>query len=116
MTPREALLPGLDQPTQHPPGKQFKLLGPDGQQFLSTTPGTFGGNKWSQLYGRFDCPAALRALASGGYERNRVFFASEADALLAGYRPCGACMQAEYRKWLRGELWFDPATLFPTPV
>jgi methylphosphotriester-DNA--protein-cysteine methyltransferase len=29
----------------------------------------------------------------------RVFFADEATAIAAGYRPCGACMRAEYRAW-----------------
>ncbi|MCH5684590.1 hypothetical protein LWM68_10115 [Niabella sp. W65] len=33
---------------------------------------------------------------------NRVFFYSEEEALLNGYRPCGHCMKAAYKngKWI----------------
>lgn len=30
---------------------------------------------------------------------NRVFFASKADAIHAGYRPCGHCLKSAYAKW-----------------
>jgi methylphosphotriester-DNA--protein-cysteine methyltransferase len=30
-----------------------------------------------------------------------VFFADERTAIAAGYRPCGACLRAEYREWKR---------------
>jgi methylphosphotriester-DNA--protein-cysteine methyltransferase len=30
---------------------------------------------------------------------HRVFFADEATAIAAGYRPCGACMRREYAAW-----------------
>jgi methylphosphotriester-DNA--protein-cysteine methyltransferase len=32
-----------------------------------------------------------------------VFFADEATAVAAGYRPCGNCMKAEYREWKDGQ-------------
>lgn len=38
------------------------------------------GHRRTRVYGRFDCPAALRAIAKGGYVRHRVFFSSEAAA------------------------------------
>jgi methylphosphotriester-DNA--protein-cysteine methyltransferase len=41
----------------------------------------------------------LRAIAIGGYVKYRVFFATEADAVAAGYRPCAVCMPAQYRSW-----------------
>ena len=41
----------------------------------------------------------LRAIRQGGYVRHRVFFADEATAIAAGYRPCGTCMRAEYAAW-----------------
>jgi methylphosphotriester-DNA--protein-cysteine methyltransferase len=28
-----------------------------------------------------------------------VFFADEETAIAAGFRPCGACMREEYRRW-----------------
>src|SRR5690606_20481000 len=53
----------------------YTLLGPDGVPRASGTPGTLGGYRRSRIYGRLDCPAALRAIAQGGYVPNRVFFA-----------------------------------------
>ena len=61
--------------------------------------GTVGGHRGTRIYGRLDCPSALRAIAIGGYVRYRVFFATEADAVAAGYRPCAVCMPAQYRSW-----------------
>ena len=61
-------------------------------------PGLFGGNRRLKIYGRLDCPSALRALPRG-YAKRRVFFADEAAAIAAGYRPCAVCMPAEYRRW-----------------
>lgn len=64
-----------------------------------TRRGTLGGNRRLRIYGRLDCPSALRAIARGGYVRHRVFFADEAEAVAAGYRPCAVCLPEEYRKW-----------------
>lgn len=61
----------------------FTLLGADGRRYRSTTPGTLGGHRRARLYGRLDCPSALRALAAGGYVRHRVFFADEPAAVAA---------------------------------
>jgi len=60
----------------------------------------FGGNRRMKIYGRLDCPSALRAIKRGPtYARYRVFFADEASAIAAGFRPCGVCMRAAYEKW-----------------
>ena len=75
------------------------LTGPDGSLVRSSVPGQYGGNRATRVYGRLDCPAALRALARGQYARNRVFFADEPTALAAGYRPCAACLPAAYQAW-----------------
>lgn len=80
-------------------GKQYRLIGPDGQEVLSPVPGTLGGNRRRRIYGRLDCRSAIRAL-SAGYAQHRVFFADEAAAIAAGYRPCGTCMREEYRAWV----------------
>lgn len=80
--------------------KTYTLVGANGRKFTSTTPGTLGGARRSRLYGRLDCPSALRALARGpAYEKNRVFFADEATAVAAGYRPCSVCLPKEYEWW-----------------
>jgi methylphosphotriester-DNA--protein-cysteine methyltransferase len=78
----------------------YRLLGADGEPVTSATPGVFGGNRRLKIYGRLDCPSARRALPRG-YARRRVFFADEATAIAAGYRPCGVCMREAYRRWKR---------------
>lgn len=77
----------------------WTLIGADGAPYRSSTPGTLGGHRRSRIYGRLDCPSALRAIARGGYVTHRVFFADEATALAAGYRPCAVCMRERYRRW-----------------
>ena len=76
----------------------YVLLGPDGVPYPSVTPGTFGGSRRGRLYGRLDCPSALRAIARGRYAGQRVFFADEATAVAAGYRPCAVCLPREYAR------------------
>jgi hypothetical protein len=80
-------------------GSGYVLVGPDGRPYRSAVPGTLGGHRRGRLYGRLDCPSALRALARGGYVRERVFFADEASAVAAGYRPCAVCLPERYRAW-----------------
>lgn len=77
----------------------YALLGADGLQYRSATPGTFGGHRRGRLYGRLDCPSALRALTRGRYVAHRVFFADETTAITAGYRPCAVCLPATYARW-----------------
>jgi predicted RNA binding protein YcfA (HicA-like mRNA interferase family) len=57
--------------------------------------------KRGRVYGRLDCPAARRAIARGGYVKNRVFFASESTAIAAGYRPCAVCIPESCARWKR---------------
>ena len=79
--------------------KQFRLIAADGKNYLSDTPGTLGGNR-DGIYGQLDCRAALRALRTGDtYRRKRIFFADEAAAIGAGYRPCGVCIHEQYKAW-----------------
>ncbi len=82
----------------------YTLLGPDRKFRRSRRKGTLGGHRRTKIYGRLDCPAALRAIrvrknVGGGYVTHRVFFAREADAIAAGYRPCAVCLPAAYAKW-----------------
>jgi hypothetical protein len=52
-----------------------------------------GGHRRFRLYGRFDCPGSLRAMAQGLGADTWVPFADEASAAAAGYRPCGRCTE-----------------------
>ncbi|MCA0377614.1 MAG: metal-binding protein [Gemmatimonadetes bacterium] len=80
--------------------KLYRLVSADGTNVSSTTPGTLGGHRKNRTYGRLDCKAARRALGTGrSYEQQRVFFADEATAIAAGYRPCAVCMPAQYAQW-----------------
>ena len=77
----------------------YTLLGGDGRRYESAEKGQCGGHKRTRIYGRLDCPAALRAIARGGYARQRVFFRDEATAIAAGYRPCAVCCKDRYDAW-----------------
>jgi methylphosphotriester-DNA--protein-cysteine methyltransferase len=70
----------------------YRLVGRDGQPYVSARKGRFGGHRRTKIFGKLDCRAALAAIARDGYVRHRVFFASAADALAAGYRPCAVCL------------------------
>jgi hypothetical protein len=80
-------------------GVRYTLLGADGRPYGSATPGALGGHRRTRIYGRLDCPSALRAIARGGYVEHRVFFADEGTARAAGYRPCAVCLPEAYARW-----------------
>ncbi|MGD9986311.1 Ada metal-binding domain-containing protein [Pseudonocardia sp.] len=77
----------------------YTLLGADGLPFTSAVPGALGGYRRRRIYGLLDCPSARRALARGHYVEHRVFFADEATAVAAGYRPCGVCLRDAHARW-----------------
>ncbi len=77
----------------------YTLLDANGKTYESDVKGQWGGHRRTKIYGRLDCPSALRAIASGGYARYRVFFADEATAIAAGYRPCARCCLGRYQAW-----------------
>ena len=80
--------------------KVHRLVGADGAEVLSTTPGTLGGHRRTRVYGRLDCPVGLSLIRRDFDVRpTRAFFADEATAITAGYRPCGACLPDAYRRW-----------------
>lgn len=72
--------------------KTFTLVGADGAPYASPVKGAFGGNRRTKVYGLMNCKTASRYLAAGTYQKSRVFFANEATARAAGYRPCRSCM------------------------
>jgi len=79
--------------------KNYQLINSENKEVISKVPGTLGGNKRLKIYGRLDCPSALRHINNGHYINHRVFFSNEETAINAGYRPCGICMKKEYKKW-----------------
>lgn len=84
--------------------KFYTLIGADGSRHTSSTPGSIGGYRKERRYGRLDCKAARHALEHGAlYAQQRVFFADEATAIAAGYRPCAVCMPAEYKAFKSGK-------------
>lgn len=86
-----------------PAARGYTLTGGDGRPYRSDVPGRFGGYRRGRIYGRLDCPSALRHIARGNYVRHRVFFADEATARAAGYRPCAVCLPLRHRAWRKGE-------------
>ncbi|WP_187274213.1 Ada metal-binding domain-containing protein [Paenibacillus sp. N3.4] len=77
----------------------YTLLGADRRPYQSRTKGTLGGYRRNKIYGRLDCPSALRAIAKGRYVKYRVFFENEEIAIAAGYRPCAVCLPKRYASW-----------------
>lgn len=53
-----------------------------------------GGNAQLKIYGTLNCTSGKRLKRT-----NRVFFASEKEAIDNGFRPCGHCMRAAYKVW-----------------
>ncbi len=65
------------------PGHRYRLVRADGHVRWSDEPGRYGGHRRSRIYGRLDCPSALRAIA-------------------AGYRPSARCLPDRYAAWRTG--------------
>jgi len=57
----------------------------------------FGGNQRLKIYGTLKCKSG-RSMNKD----NRIFFSTEQEALLVGYRPCGHCLSTAYKKWKHG--------------
>ncbi|MEO7536377.1 MAG: Ada metal-binding domain-containing protein [Ferruginibacter sp.] len=54
----------------------------------------FGGNCRLKICGTLACRSGKRLK-----QENRVFFASEKEAINTGYRPCSNCMHKKYLVW-----------------
>ena len=81
--------------------KTYVLIGADGKAYESLTKGTLGGHRKDKIYGTLDCKGAARWIEKGHYIKQRVFFADEAAAIAAGFRPCFGCMREKYEEWKR---------------
>jgi hypothetical protein len=93
----------------------YRLVGPDGVEYQSETKGTLGGHRRNRIYGRLDCAGAAWWIARGHYVKQRVFFADEATAIAAGYRPCARCMPHEYAAWKAGGVDMEEDRLSMSP-
>lgn len=91
----------------------YKLIGKDGNEYYSEQKGQFGGHRKLKIYGKLNCPSALRNIAAGHYVQHRVFFPDEETALAAGYRPCGTCMKEHYNLWKDGKLMTHALNIIP---
>ena len=58
----------------------------------------FAGNTQLKIFGTLKCRSGKRMK-----KRNRVFFETETEALLLGFRPCGHCLPVRYREWKKNE-------------
>jgi methylphosphotriester-DNA--protein-cysteine methyltransferase len=58
----------------------------------------WAGHRKLKIYGTLHCRSGKRMKPS-----NRVFFASEQDAQLAGFRPCAHCLRPQYLAWKEQE-------------
>jgi len=57
----------------------------------------YGGNLKLKIYGTLQCKSGKRMK-----KKNRVFFKTIAEAKTQGYRPCGHCMNVDYKIWKNG--------------
>jgi Metal binding domain of Ada len=96
--------------------RRWTLLDAAGRPYESTNQGQLGGHRRSRIYGRLDCPAALHAIARGGYVTERVFFADERAAVRAGYRPCAVCLPEAYARWKGTRCYPSARGAEPAPV
>lgn len=79
----------------------YTLTAADGSTYSSPTKGEHGGNRRQRVYGTMDCGVARdqRRRFPEAMVAHRVFFADEATAIAAGFRPCGSCLRERYRAW-----------------
>ncbi|CAN5708827.1 hypothetical protein BH11BAC3_BH11BAC3_30260 [soil metagenome] len=56
------------------------------------------GNRKLKIYGSLHCKSGQCMK-----QINKVFFADEESAIIAGYRPCGHCMKKQYLIWMNSK-------------
>lgn len=64
-------------------------------QALQSPKITLAGHRTPKIYGTL-----ARASGNRMKRENRVFLASEAEAIALGFRPCGHCLKEAYRAWI----------------
>jgi hypothetical protein len=68
--------------------KTYRLMGKGVGFLFQQGQGQLGGNGRLKIYGRLDCPSALRAIRTNVSETPGIF-ADEATVIAAGFRACG---------------------------
>lgn len=53
-----------------------------------------GGNRKLKIFGNLNCTSGKRMKRA-----HRVFFDSEKEAILMGFRPCGHCLKKKFESW-----------------
>lgn len=74
-----------------------EISGPELHRQIRRQQITLGGNSKLKIYGKLNCRAGKKMKKT-----NRVFFRSRAEATRQGFRPCGHCLNSEYKKWKNG--------------
>lgn len=55
------------------------------------------GNAQLKIFGKLNCKSGKRMK-----KENRVFFKNRDEAFSLGFRPCGHCLNSEYKNWKNG--------------
>ena len=58
----------------------------------------WAGNIRDKIYGTIRCSSGKRMK-----KENRIFFKTETEAILSGFRPCGHCLRSRYVSWKGGK-------------
>lgn len=70
-----------------------EISGPELRKQIRERSVVLGGNEKLKIYGKLNCRSGRRM-----NKGNRVFFGSLQEALNLGFRPCGHCLPADYKK------------------
>lgn len=74
--------------------KHSDISASDLKMYIKSLKIQFGGHAGYKIYGHLNCASGKRM-----NKENRVFFSDLSEAQEQGYRPCGNCMRAAYKKW-----------------
>ena len=74
-----------------------EISGPELHRQIRRQQITLGANSKLKIYGKRNGCSGKKM-----NKTNRVFFRSRAEAARQGFRPCGHCLNSEYKKWKNG--------------
>lgn len=75
------------------------ISSPEVQRLIHHQKVVWAGNRKLKIYGHLRCISGKRMK-----REHRVFFGSQEEAGLNGYRPCGHCLRSEYQKYKKALL------------
>lgn len=79
--------------------KTHTLIGADGKPHVSAEKGILGGRRGTKIFGRLDCPAALRAHCPRQVRQPPSLLRRLGNSHPSRYRPCAVCMPDAYQTW-----------------